>query len=129
MLQLPHETERLARMMAARIGGKPEDVTRAALEREAKVLGITDLPTKSKRRFPKFLPLPQVRLPPPAGSPQPEGDRRRTEPGRVPIDGSAIVADLQGGREGEMIAKVMRMALIGYAGVLHARANPRGNSD
>ena len=47
MLQLCNETERLAGMSAARIGGKPEDVIRAALEREAKALGVTDAPTKS----------------------------------------------------------------------------------
>ena len=39
MLQLCDETERLAGMIAARIGGKPEEVIRAALEREAKALG------------------------------------------------------------------------------------------
>ncbi|MGO4125947.1 hypothetical protein AB4Z01_16205 [Inquilinus sp. YAF38] len=40
MLHLPRETEQLARLMAVRSGRKPEDVIRAALEREARALGV-----------------------------------------------------------------------------------------
>lgn len=42
MLQLTQETERLARLVAAPSGGSAEDVIRAALEREARALGISD---------------------------------------------------------------------------------------
>jgi antitoxin VapB len=42
MLQLTQETERLARLMAARSGRSAEDVIRTALEREARALGMSD---------------------------------------------------------------------------------------
>jgi antitoxin VapB len=45
-LQLPRETERLARLVAARVGRKPEEFIRAVIEREAKALGITDKPRR-----------------------------------------------------------------------------------
>ncbi|MDX0500904.1 hypothetical protein GOL96_30430 [Sinorhizobium medicae] len=49
MLQLTHDTEQLARRVAARVGRKPEDLIRAALEREAKALGVSDaLPAKRR---------------------------------------------------------------------------------
>ena len=49
MLQLTHDTEQLARKVAARIGRRPEDLIRAALEREAKALGVqTDEPIKHR---------------------------------------------------------------------------------
>lgn len=44
MLQLTRDTEQLARRVAARVGRKPEDVIHAAIEREAKALGLTDEP-------------------------------------------------------------------------------------
>lgn len=49
MLQLSPDTERLARLMAARVGRKPEDVIRTALEREANALGVADEPPPRKR--------------------------------------------------------------------------------
>jgi len=42
MLQLPQDTERLARLVAARSGRSAEDVIRAALEREARAQGVYD---------------------------------------------------------------------------------------
>ncbi|WP_245472314.1 type II toxin-antitoxin system VapB family antitoxin [Rhizobium jaguaris] len=49
MLQLTYDTEQLARRVAARLGRKPEDLIRAALEREAKALGVSDeLPAKRR---------------------------------------------------------------------------------
>lgn len=49
MLQIAHDTEQLARKVAARLGRKPEDVIRAAIEREAKALGVTDEAPAHKR--------------------------------------------------------------------------------
>ena len=40
MLQLTHDTEQLARKIAARVGRSPDDIIRAALEREAQSLGV-----------------------------------------------------------------------------------------
>ena len=40
MLQLTHDTEQLARKIAARVGRRPDDIIRAALEREAQALGV-----------------------------------------------------------------------------------------
>ena len=40
MLQLTHDTEQRARMVAACVGLRPEQLIRAALEREAKALGV-----------------------------------------------------------------------------------------
>lgn len=50
MLQLTPDTEQLARRVAARLGREPNDLIRAALEREAKVLGITDTGEPPVRR-------------------------------------------------------------------------------
>lgn len=50
MLRLTHDTEQLARRVAARVGRKPEDLIRAALEREAKALGVSD-ELSAKRRM------------------------------------------------------------------------------
>lgn len=51
MLQLTPGTEQLARRVASRLGREPDDLIRAALEREAEVLGIanTDEPTVRRR--------------------------------------------------------------------------------
>lgn len=49
MLQIAHDTELLARKVAARLGRKPEDVIRAAVEREAKALGVADDQPARKR--------------------------------------------------------------------------------
>lgn len=49
MLQIAPDTEQLARKVAARLGRKPEDVIRAAIEREAKALGVTDEALARKR--------------------------------------------------------------------------------
>ena len=49
MLQIAHDTEQLARKVAARLGRKPEDVIRAAVEREAKALGVADDQPARKR--------------------------------------------------------------------------------
>lgn len=49
MLQIAHDTEQLARKVAARLGRRPEDVIHAAVEREAKALGVTDDQTARKR--------------------------------------------------------------------------------
>jgi antitoxin VapB len=49
MLQLTHDTEQLARKVAARVGRRPDDLIRAALEREAAALGVsTDLPVRNR---------------------------------------------------------------------------------
>lgn len=40
MLQLTHDTEQLARKIAARVGRRPDDIIRAALEHEAQALGV-----------------------------------------------------------------------------------------
>ena len=44
MLLLTPETEQLARRVAARLGRKPEDLIRFAIDREAKVLGVVYKP-------------------------------------------------------------------------------------
>ncbi len=49
MLHLTHDTEQLARRLAARVGRKPEDLIRAALEREATALGASDEPQPKRR--------------------------------------------------------------------------------
>jgi len=49
MLHIAHDTEQLARRVAARLGRKPEDVIRAAVEREAKALGVADDQPARKR--------------------------------------------------------------------------------
>ncbi|MUZ75431.1 hypothetical protein GOZ90_22400 [Agrobacterium vitis] len=49
MLQIAPDTEHLARKVAARLGRKPEDVIRTAIEREAKALGVTGEPAERKR--------------------------------------------------------------------------------
>jgi antitoxin VapB len=49
MLHLTQETETLARLVAARTGREPEDLIRAALEREARALGIAGEPAAAKR--------------------------------------------------------------------------------
>ncbi|WP_416066570.1 type II toxin-antitoxin system VapB family antitoxin [Rhizobium sp. ZK1] len=51
MLHLTHDTEQLARRLAARVGRKPEDLIRAALEREAKALGVSEEPQPRRRRM------------------------------------------------------------------------------
>lgn len=49
MLQLTHDTEQLARKVAAHVGRRPEELIRAALEREAKELGVfTEQPAKRR---------------------------------------------------------------------------------
>jgi antitoxin VapB len=49
MLQLTHDTEQLAREIAARVGRRPDDIIRAALEREAQALGVFgDLPVRHR---------------------------------------------------------------------------------
>lgn len=49
MLQLTHDTEQLARKIAARVGRRPDDIIRAALEREAQALGVFgDLPVRRR---------------------------------------------------------------------------------
>ncbi|WLS01117.1 hypothetical protein [Shinella sumterensis] len=49
MLHLTHDTEQLARKVAARAGRRPEDLIRAALEREARELGVyTDQPARRR---------------------------------------------------------------------------------
>lgn len=49
MLQLTHDTEQLARKIAARVGRRPEDIICAALEREAQALGgLGDLPVRHR---------------------------------------------------------------------------------
>ncbi|BCH35472.1 hypothetical protein MesoLjLc_74020 [Mesorhizobium sp. L-8-10] len=50
MLRLTHDTEELARRVAARVGRKPEDLVRTALEREARALGLSD-EEPAKRRM------------------------------------------------------------------------------
>ena len=58
MLQLSQDTEQLARRVAARVGRKPEDLIRAALEREAKALGVSDeLPAKRRMTAAEMLAL------------------------------------------------------------------------
>lgn len=42
MLQLTPDTEQLVRIVAAHLGREPDDLIRAALEREARALGIAD---------------------------------------------------------------------------------------
>ena len=50
MLQLTHDTEQLARKIAACVGRRPDDIIRAALEREAQALGVFgDLPVMHRR--------------------------------------------------------------------------------
>lgn len=49
MLQLTPHTEQLARRVAARLGREPDDLIRAALEREAEILGIAEEPTVRHR--------------------------------------------------------------------------------
>lgn len=49
MLQLTPDTEQLARRLAARVGRAPEDLIRAAIEREAKALGLSDEPPARRR--------------------------------------------------------------------------------
>ncbi|PDV89189.1 hypothetical protein CO652_06020 [Rhizobium sp. H4] len=44
MLQVPQETERLARLVADRTGRSAEDVVRIAIEREAITFGVLDKP-------------------------------------------------------------------------------------
>lgn len=49
MLHLTQDTEKLARQVAARVGRRPEEVIRTALEREAKTLGVsTDSPPRKR---------------------------------------------------------------------------------
>ncbi len=48
MLQIAHDTEQLARKVAARLGRKPEDIIRAAVEREARALGVIEEPPARK---------------------------------------------------------------------------------
>jgi antitoxin VapB len=58
MLQLTHDTEQLARRVAARVGRKPEELIRAALEREAKALGVAmDVPSKARMTVEQMLAL------------------------------------------------------------------------
>lgn len=55
MLQLPPETERLVRLMAVRSGRNVEDVLRIAIEREARVLGVTSDQTQRRMTVEQML--------------------------------------------------------------------------
>lgn len=57
MLQLSRDTEQLARRVAARVGRKPEDIIRTALEREAKALGVADEPARKRMTAAEMLAL------------------------------------------------------------------------
>jgi antitoxin VapB len=58
MLLLAPDTEQLARRVAARVGRKPEDLIHAALEREAKALGVADeLPVRTRMTAAEMLVL------------------------------------------------------------------------
>ena len=58
MLRLTLETEQLARKVAARVGRRPEELIRAALEREAKALGVyTDQPGKQRMTVEQMIAL------------------------------------------------------------------------
>lgn len=58
MLHLTHDTEQLARKVAARVGRRPEDLIRAALEREAKALGVyTDQPGRQRMTVEQMIAL------------------------------------------------------------------------
>lgn len=58
MLQLTPDTEQLARKVAARVGRRPEDLIRAALEREARALGVyTDQPGRQRMTVEQMIAL------------------------------------------------------------------------
>jgi len=50
LITLPHETERLARLVAAQSGKAPEDVLKEGVEMEARIAGIAIAETPSRAR-------------------------------------------------------------------------------